>query len=107
MTAVCNSQTALNAIAASTTALDALYAKKKRLSGASATRSGIMIILGISDQNVFEINQYGWTTLSDNSQPDWSNYKAKYAFFKQFKKYSKNIRNDTDADDWIEYFEVK
>lgn len=94
------------AVAASATALDVLYAKKKRMRGGSASLSGKFIILEISGDNAFKIGQYGYATLSDGSQPNWDNYKNKYAYFKQFKKYATYMRNDTDGDDWIDYFQV-
>ena len=106
MAAVAASSTAMAAVAASATALDALYAKKKRMSGGSASLSGKFIILEISGDNAFKIGQYGYATLSDGSQPNWDNYKNKYAYFKQFKKYATYMRNDTDGDDWIDYFQV-
>ena len=104
MAAVAASQTALNAIAARTTALDALYAKKSRMSGASTSKSGKFIVLQISTDNAFNTSQYGYATLSDGSQPDWSNYKSKYAYFKQYKKVATYMKNDSDSDDWIDYF---
>ena len=106
MAAVAASSTAMAAVAASATALDALYAKKKRMSGGRASLSGKFIILEISGDNAFKIGQYGYATLSDGSQPNWDNYKNKYAYFKQFKKYATYMRNDTDGDDWIDYFQV-
>ncbi|WP_418371649.1 hypothetical protein [Agathobaculum sp.] len=102
--AIAASQTALNAIAGSTTALDALYAKKSRLTGASASKSGKFIILQISNDSVFNTSKYGYATLSDGSQPSWENYKGKYAFFMQYKKIATYIKNDTEDDDWIDYF---
>ena len=102
--AIAASQTALNAIAGSTTALDALYAKKSRLTGASASKSGKFIILQISNDSVFNTSKYGYATLSDGSQPSWENYKGKYAFFMQYKKIATYIKNDTEGDDWIDYF---
>ena len=104
MAAVAASPTAMNAIAASTTALDALYAKKKRMSGTSQNLSGKFIILEISTNNAFDTGRYGYATLSDGSKPDWSNYRGKYAYFKQFKKYATYMKNDTDSNDWIDYF---
>ena len=98
------SQTALNAIAGSTTALDALYAKKSRLTGASASKSGKFIIREISANSAFDTSRYGYATLSDGSQPNWQDYKSKYAYFKQFKKIATYIKNDTEGDDWIDYF---
>ena len=106
MQAVANSQTALNALAASTTALDALYAKKKRMSGGSKSLSGKFIILAISSDNAFDTSSYGYATLSDGSKPSWSIYKAKYTFFKQYKKVATFMKNDTDSDDWIDYFQI-
>ena len=106
MAAVGNPQTALNAIAASTTALNALYSKKKRMSGGSKSLSGKFIILEISADNVFSTSEYGYATLSDGSKPDWKNYKGKYAYFKQYKKVVTYMKNDTDSDDWIDYFQI-
>ena len=105
MTAIAASSTALSAIAASTTALDAIYAKKKRMSGASASLSGKFIILQISNDNAFDTSQYGYATLSDGSKPKWDSYKDKYAYFKQYKKIATYMKNDTDRDDWIDYFQ--
>ena len=102
--AIAASQTALNAIAGSTTALDALYAKKSRLTGASASKSGKFIILQISNDSVFNTSKYGYATLSDGSQPSLENYKGKYAFFMPYKKIATYINNDTEGDDWIDYF---
>ena len=105
MAAIAASSTALSAIAASNTALDALYAKKKRMSGASASLSGKFIILEISSSNAFDMSKYGYATLSDGSKPNWSSYLAKYAYFKQCKKIATYMKNDTDNDDWIDYFQ--
>ena len=102
--AIAASQTALNAIAGSTTALDALYAKKSRLTGASASKSGKFIILQISNDSAFDTSRYGYATLSVGSQPNWQDYKSKYAYFKQFKKIATYLKNDTEGDDWIDYF---
>ena len=105
MAAIAASSTALSAIAASTTALNAIYAKKKRMSGASASLSGKFIILQISNDNAFDTSKYGYATLSDGSKPKWDSYKDKYAYFKQYKKIATYMKNDTDSDDWIDYFQ--
>ncbi len=105
MAAIAASSTALSAIAASTTALDAIYAKKKRMSGASASLSGKFIILQISNDNAFDTSRYGYATLSDGSKPNWDSYKDKYAYFKQYKKIATYMKNDTDSNDWIDYFQ--
>ena len=105
MAAITASSTALSAIATSNTALDALYAKKKRMSGASASLSGKFIILEISSSNAFDTSKYGYATLSDGSKPNWSSYLGKYAYFKQYKKIATYMKNDTDSDDWIDYFQ--
>ena len=75
------------------------------MSGASASLSGKFIILQISNSNAFNTSKYGYATLSDGSKPDWSNYLAKYAYFKQYKKIATYMKNDTDSDDWIDYFQ--
>ena len=106
MNAVAASSTAMNAVAASTTAMDALYARKKNMSGGSASKSGKFIILEISANNAFDTSKYGYATLSDGSKPNWGNYLAKYAFFKQYPKYATYMRNDTDSDDYIYYFDI-
>ena len=105
MAAIAASSTALSAIAASTTALDAIYAQKKRMSGASASLSGKFIILQISNDNAFDTSQYGYAILSDGSKPKWDSYMDKYAYFKQYKKIATYMKNDTDRDDWIDYFQ--
>ena len=102
--AIAASTTGLTSIAGSTTALDALYAKKSRLTGASASKSGKFIILEISSNSAFDTSQYGYATLSDGSKPNWQDYKSKYAYFKHFKKIATYIKNDTEGDDWIDYF---
>lgn len=81
-----------------------MYAKKSRMSGASTAMSGKFIILQISSSNAFNISKYGYATLSDGSQPDWSNYLSKYAYFQQYKKIATYMKNDTDSDDWVDYF---
>ena len=116
MTAVAASATAMGKIAevasalsklsANTTALDALYARKKQMKGASATKTGKFIILEISASNAFNTSKYGYATLSDGSKPDWSSYLTKYAFFKQYPKYATYMKNDTDSDDYIYYFDI-
>ena len=97
---------ALSKLAASTTAMDALYARKKQMKGGSASKSGKFIILEISASNAFDTSKYGYVTLSDGSKPDWSSYLAKYAFFQKYPKYATYMRNDTDSDDYIYYFDI-
>ena len=97
---------ALSKLAASTTAMDALYARKKQLKDGGASKSGKFIILEISQDNTFSTSRYGYATLSDGSQPDWSSYLAKYAFFRQYPKYATYMKNDTDSDDYIYYFDI-
>ena len=97
---------ALSKLAASTTAMDALYTRKKKLAGGSASKSGKFIILEISQSNAFNTSRYGYVTLSDGSQPDWNSYLAKYAFFRQYPKYATYMKNDTDSDDYIYYFDI-
>ena len=117
MAAVAASSTAMAAIAASNTALSAIACQhngfrqqfmtknKTHGDGASASLSGKFIILQISNDNAFDTSQYGYATLSDGSKPKWDSYKDKYAYFKQYKKIATYMKNDTDSDDWIDYFQ--
>ena len=57
------------------------------------------------DFNEESTSQYGYATLSDGSKPKWDSYKGKYAYFKQYKKIATYMKNDTDRDDWIDYFQ--
>lgn len=97
---------AIAKLVASTTAMDALYARKKQMKGGSASKSGKFIILEISQSNTFNTSKYGYATLSDGSKPDWSSYLAKYAFFRKYPKYATYMLNDTDSDDYIYYFDI-
>ena len=105
-TAMAAVDAALSKLAASTTAMDALYARKKQMKGGSASKSGKFIILEISQSNTFNTSKYGYATLSDGSKPDWSSYLAKYAFFRKYPKYATYMLNDTDSDDYIYYFDI-
>ena len=96
----------MSKLAASTTAMDALYARKKQMKGGSVSKSGKFIILEISQSNAFNTSKYGYATLSDGSKPDWSSYLAKYAFFQKYPKYATYMLNDTDSDDYIYYFDI-
>lgn len=107
MNIIADSRSAMSAIANSNTAMNVLYAKKVQLSGSSRGRSGKMIILEISSSNTFNLSKYGYATLSDGSQPYWSNYTSKYAYFKMFPMYAKYIKNDNNDDDWIDYFLIE
>ena len=57
------------------------------------------------DFNEESTSQYGYATLSDGSKPNWGSYKDKYAYFKQYKKIATYMKNDTDSNDWIDYFQ--
>ena len=107
MQAVTASSTAMQAVAASSTAMNVLYDHKKRLSGARQSISGKLIILEISQSNTFSKTEYGYAMLSDNSTPNWGNYRSKYAYFRKFKKYCTYIKNDAEYDDWVDYYEIK
>ena len=106
MEKIAASATAMDTVAAYTTAMDALYARKKQMKGASASKKGKFIILEISAGNAFGSSKYGYATLSDGSEPSWSNYLAKYAFFKRYPQYATYMKNDTDSDDYIYYFDI-
>ncbi len=107
MSAIANNGTAMSAIADSSIAMNALYAKKTRLSTPREGRSGKMIILEISSDNSFREGSWGYATLSDGSQPNWSSFRTKFTFFKNYPMYATYIHNDTDSNDWIDYFIIE
>jgi hypothetical protein len=47
-----------------------------------------------------------YMTTSDGTNPDWSSYKSKYAFFKKYKKYCKYVQNDTDSNDYVVIYKI-
>ena len=100
ITAAAASETAYQAIFANAEALGAVVASKPAMEAMIASPSAL------SASNAFNTSSYGYATLSDGTKPNWNDYKGKYAYFKQYKKVATYMKNDTDSDDWIDYFQI-
>ncbi|WP_085832126.1 hypothetical protein [Clostridium merdae] len=107
MKAIANSSIAMRVISNSSVAMNVLYTKKSRLSGAKKNTNGKMIILEISPGNTHSVESYGYATLSDGSKPNWNGYISRFAYFQMFPMYATYIRNDTEFDDWVDYFLIE
>ncbi|MDY5835754.1 MAG: hypothetical protein SPK23_01325 [Eubacteriales bacterium] len=106
MTQVAASSTAMAQVAASDTACQAMYARKRRLSGAGSSKHGKFIILEVGNTNAYNPDKYGCATLKDGTDASWGGVTSRYSHFRKYKNYCKYIRNDTDANDWIDYFDI-
>ena len=75
--------------------------------GAGESLTGSFIVLEISPGNSHSVNNnWGYVTLRDGTQPDWSNYKGKYKFLEQYPQIVTFMKNDTESDDYIYYYEI-
>lgn len=88
-------------------AIDAMYRLSRTVRGSRTNVSGgKYILLEVSNGNTFNNGKYGGITLKDGSHPDWSDYKEKGAYFKQYTQYATSIQNDTESDDEFKYFDL-
>lgn len=79
---------------------------KKKLSGASeVVRHGKYIILEVSSGNAYDSNRYGETKRNGRTLNEWSYLKGKFQYFKKYSGYVDYIRNDTEDDDYVYYYD--
>lgn len=87
--------------------LNYMWENKKQMLGAGESLTGSFIVLEISPGNSHSVNNnWGYVTLRDGTQPDWSNYKGKYKFLEQYPQIVTFMKNDTESDDYIYYYEI-
>lgn len=87
--------------------LNYMWENKKQMLGADKYLTGSFIVLEISSGNSHSVNNnWGYVTLRDGTQPDWSNYKGKYKFLEQYPQIVTFMKNDTESDDYIYYYEI-
>lgn len=87
--------------------LNYMWENKKQMLGADKSLTGSFIVLEISSGNSHNVNNnWGYVTLRDGTQPDWSNYKGKYKFLEQYPQIVTFMKNDTESDDYIYYYEI-
>lgn len=105
MQIICDSKQHMKICVQSNVFLDALYSKRKRLaSGKEIT--GKFIILDISTSNAWRDTSYGYALLKDFGNESWNDYRRKYAFVKAYPSFATYIKNDSDSDDWIDYYDI-
>lgn len=87
--------------------LNYMWENKKQMLGADKYLTGSFIVLEISSGNAHNVNNnWGYVTLRDGTQPDWSNYKGKYKFLEQYPQIVTFMKNDVESDDYIYYYEI-
>lgn len=87
--------------------LNYMWENKKQMLGADKSLTGSFIVLEISSGNAHNVNNnWGYVTLRDGTQPDWSNYKGKYKFLEQYPQIVTFMKNDVESDDYIYYYEI-
>jgi|GEM_PF-2314906 hypothetical protein len=80
---------------------------KKKLSGASeVVRHGKYIILEVSSSNAYS-SSYGETKRNGRTLNEWSYLKGKFQYFKKYSGYVDYIRNDTEDDDYVYYYDFE
>lgn len=80
---------------------------KKIIKGARQTVSGgKYIILEVSSSNAYS-SSYGETRRNGTTLDSWSDLKGKFQYFKQYPNYVDYIRNDTESDDWVYYYDFE
>lgn len=87
--------------------LNYMWENKKQMLGAGKSLTGSFIVLEISSGNAHNVNaNWGYVTLRDGTQPDWTNYKGKYKFLEQYPQIVTFMKNDTESNDYIYYYEI-
>lgn len=90
------------------TILNIMYDNYKKInSGARQNVSGgKYIILEVSSSNAYS-SSYGETRRNGTTLASWSDLKGKFAYFKQYPNYVDYIRNDTEDNDWVYYYDFE
>ena len=80
---------------------------KKIIKGARQTVSGgKYIILEVSSSNAYS-SSYGETRRNGTTLDSWSDLKGKFQYFKKYPNYVDYIRNDTEDDDYVYYYDFE
>ncbi|WP_195444689.1 pyocin knob domain-containing protein [Peptoniphilus harei] len=102
---IANSKNGMRICVGSDAFLNALYSKRKRLKGNNFI-NGEFIILDISTDNAWRDTSFGYALLKNFGNESWNDYRRKYAFVKAYPSYATYIKNDSDSDDWIDYYDI-
>lgn len=80
---------------------------KKIIKGArQAVSGGKYIILEVSSSNAYS-SSYGETRRNGTTLDSWSDLKGKFQYFKKYPNYVDYIRNDTEDDDYVYYYDFE
>lgn len=106
--AIVNNQDLMLAISKNDTILNIMYDNYKKMnSGARQIVSGgKYIILEVSGSNSYS-SRYGETRRNGSTLSDWSSCKGKFQYFKNYPNYVDYIRNDTESNDWVYYYDFE
>lgn len=105
---IVNNQDLMLAISKNDTILNIMYDNYKKInSGARQSVSGgKYIILEVSGSNAYS-SSYGETRRNGSTLSDWGSYKGKFQYFKNHPNYVDYIRNDTESNDWVYYYDFE
>lgn len=104
---IVNNSDLMVAISQNDNILNIMYNRYKiQLSGASNSISGgKYIILELSKDNFWGDNKYGTARRNGFYICNWNDYKYRFQFFKSYPNYVDYIRNDTEDDDYVYYYD--
>lgn len=105
---IVNNQDLMLAISKNDTILNIMYDNYKKInSGARQSVSGgKYIILEVSGSNAYS-SSYGETRRNGSTLSNWGSYRGKFQYFKNYPNYVDYIRNDTESDDWVYYYDFE
>lgn len=105
---IVNNQDLMLAISKNNNILNVMYDNYKKInSGARRSISGgKYIILEVSSNNAYS-SSYGETRRNGSTLSSWGDYKGKFKYFKNYPNYVDYIRNDTESDDWVYYYDFE
>lgn len=105
---IVNNQDLMLAVSKNNNILNVMYDNYKKInSGARQSVSGgKYIILEVSGSNAYS-SSYGETRRNGSTLSSWGDYKGKFQYFKKYPNYVDYIRNDTESDDWVYYYDLE
>ncbi|WP_288866808.1 hypothetical protein [uncultured Sneathia sp.] len=105
---IVNNQDLMLAVSQNNNILNVMYNNYKKInSGARQSVSGgKYIILEVSNGNAYS-SSYGETRRNGSTLSNWGDYKGKFQYFKKYPNYVDYIRNDTESDDWVYYYDFE
>lgn len=105
---IVNNQDLMLAISKNNNILNVMYNNYKKTNGGArqSVSGGKYIILEVSGSNAYS-SSYGETRRNGSTLSSWGDYKGKFQYFKKYPNYVDYIRNDTESDDWVYYYDLE